>query len=254
MTDLSAKRRSRGEVNETDIAKYVALNEEELLGQLQSTDPALRSCAAIHLKKHPTAAVSHELCQQLTLEKSLYTKIEICNTLAAMGEQSVPLLINLLGKIGKNQEKELQKTGFYKKSYPLPRDIAARTLNQIGSIALPALEHYIQTSEDISALSEALDAYGHIIHTEKTGCSNAPLQELSGKYPHNDLLTYKIARSLSVIKNEWATSFLLDLLQSDNIALRLQSLRSLLLCKIDIPSLLKADFTPEMRKLEAALT
>lgn len=253
MSDLIQKRRARGEVSNSDIAEFSPLNNEELLELLHSPDPVRRSCAAHLLQKHPTVRVSRDLCHRLTLEKSLYTKIEICNSLAAMGEYSVPLLIEVLGKIGTNQEKELQKTGFYKKSYPLPRDIAARTLSQCGLVALPALEHFIQSSEDTQALSEALDAYGHIIHTEKSVQSSASLQALAAKYPKNDLLIYKIARCLSIIKSDWATSFLLETLQSDNIALRLQSLRSLLLCKMSIPQALKDSFTAEMKKLEAAL-
>lgn len=253
MTDLADKRRVRGEVTQTDIAQYSAVKEDELLGILQNTDPVGRSCAAIHLQKHSSSNVARQLCLRLAVEKSLYTKIEICNTLAAMGNFSVPLLIDLLGKIGKNQEKELQKTGFYKKSYPLPRDIAARTLCQCGLIALEALEQFVQSSDDIPALTEALDAYGHIVHTEKTASSTSALQMLYARHSDNELLTYKVARCLSAVKSDWATSFLFDLLLSDNIALRLQSLRSLLLCQIEIPPPLKTDFTAEMKKLETAL-
>jgi hypothetical protein len=74
------------------------------------------------------------------MKKKLYTKIAICEAIEAYGVSSLPYLVPLLGKIGNNQHK---KAGFYdldKKSYPLPRDIAARIIIRIGEPALPLLE------------------------------------------------------------------------------------------------------------------
>jgi hypothetical protein len=69
-----------------------------------------------------------ELCRQLAVEKKLYTKIALCESLAARAELSIEPLIELLGRIGKNQETKIPERGFYKVSYPLPRDIAARII------------------------------------------------------------------------------------------------------------------------------
>ena len=69
-----------------------------------------------------------KLCHQLAIEKKLYTKIALCETLAECAELSIEPLIGLLGRIGKNQETQIPEIGFYKVSYPLQRDIAARTI------------------------------------------------------------------------------------------------------------------------------
>jgi len=43
------------------------------------------------------------LCEKLTQEKKLYTKIEICNALSSMGTKAAKVMVKYLGKIGKNQ-------------------------------------------------------------------------------------------------------------------------------------------------------
>ncbi len=128
MDNLAAKRRERGEVNETDISDFASFDESELLFFLNSEKTVERSCAAIHLKKYQNPTVVDKLCHQLAIEKKLYTKIALCETLVECAGLSIEPLIGLLGQIGKNQETKIPETGFYKVSYPLPRDIAARTI------------------------------------------------------------------------------------------------------------------------------
>ncbi len=64
MDNLAAKRRERGEVNETDISDFAALDESELLSFLHSEKPVERSCAAIHLRKYKNPYVVDQLCHQ----------------------------------------------------------------------------------------------------------------------------------------------------------------------------------------------
>ncbi|MCD4721851.1 MAG: hypothetical protein K8S13_18630, partial [Desulfobacula sp.] len=136
MDNLAAKRRERGEVNETDISDFASFDESELLSFLHSEKAVERSCAVINLRKYHNTTVVDKLCHQLVIEKKLYTRIALCETLAECAELSIEPLIGLLGQIGKNQETKIPETGFYKVSYPLPRDIAARTICRLGIIAV----------------------------------------------------------------------------------------------------------------------
>ena len=249
----AVKRRERGEVNEADIANFALLDEQELVFLLHSEIPVKRSCAAIHLRKYQSSAVAAKLCQQLAIEKKLYTRIALSETLAECAELSIEPLIGLLGQIGKNQETKIPETGFYKVSYPLPRDIAARTICRLGIAAILPLENFIKSSKDMKALTQAIDAYGHIIYSNKIKCSSSILQGLYEKHPHNDFLKYKIVRCLSGIQDEWARSFLFETVQTGRKGLRLEALRSLLLLRVEIPSNIQNNFSTEMQKLESFL-
>jgi len=253
MDNLTAKRRERGEVNEADITHFGSFDEPELLFLLHSKIPVERSCAAIHLRKYQNPTVVDKLCHQLSIEKKLYTKIVLCETLAECAYLSIEPLIGLLGQIVKNQETEIPETGFYKVSYPLPRDIAARTICRLGIVAILPLENFIKSSKDMNALAQAIDAYGHIVYSNKIKCSSSTLQKLYERHPKNDFLKYKIARCLSGIHDEWAKSFLLEIIQTGCKGLRLEALRSLLLLKIEMPSNIQNGFSTEMQKLESFL-
>ena len=171
------------------------------------------------------------------------------------GVQSCRLrpLIDLLGRIGKNQETKIPETAFSKVSYPLPRDIAARTICRIGLVAILPLENFIKSSKDMKAVTQAIDAYGHIIYSNKVKCSSSTLQELYEKHPRNDFLKYKITRCLSGIHDEWAKSFLFETVQTGCKGLRLEGLRSLLLLRIEIPNNIQNGFSVEMEKLQSFL-
>jgi hypothetical protein len=58
---------------------------------------------------------------------------------------------------------------------------------------------------------------------------------------------------LSGIHDEWAKSFLFEIIQTGCEGLRLEALRSLLLLKMEIPSNIQNGFSVEMQKLESFL-
>lgn len=249
MGPLAARRRARGEVNPADAAVFAALAEAELLVLLRSQLPVERSCAAIHLRKYQNPLMVEALCHQLEIERKLYTKIALCETLAASSPLSIAPLISRLGRIGDNQEIAIPEKGFYKVSYPLPRDIAARTLCRIGAAALPQLADFIASSEDKPALAQALDAYGHIIYSNRMLGSSLVLQGLQARYAQDDFLNYKLTRCLSGIHDVWSRTFLLKTLKLACAGLRLEALRSWLLLGLEIPPEIQSDFSPEMKKL-----
>jgi len=191
----------------------------------------------------------------LHVEKKLYTKIALSETLATYGELVVEPLINLLGKIGKNQESKIPETGFYKTSFPLPRDLAARILCRLGDGVLTSLEYFMDVTKDEQALLEAIDAYGHIVYTDKIDRSSHVLRALIEKHPADNLfLRYKITRCLSGFHDKWAQSFLLETIQLNHDGLRVEALRSLLLSGIEIPESIQETYSPEMQNLAIFLT
>ncbi len=251
MDRLAISRRERGEVNQTDIASFVSLKESKLLSLLNSKISTERTIAAILLRNHKNATVVYQLCKTLTVEKKLYTKIALCESLVECAELSIEPLINLLGRIGNNLETKIPKKGFYKTSFPLPSDIAARTLCRLGTRAIKPLENFIKSAEEIFKLAQAIDAYGHINFSNKLGCSSKILKALVVKNSENDFLKFKITRCLSGIYDSWSRTFLLDTLQSGCHGLRLEALRSLLLLKVEVPIEMQSDFTTEMHKLKS---
>lgn len=250
MNDAAIKRRKRGEANEDDLARFSSFSEADLLSLLRSEKPVERTCAAIHLQKFQNPLVVSGLCEQLSDEKKLYSKLAVCETLAKCSELSIKPLIELLGKIGNNHETEIPGAGFFKVSFPLPRDISARTICRLGSIAILPLEKFIESSKDKKAIAQAVDAYGHILYSNKIERPSSTLQKLSEKYPENDFIKYKITRCLSGFRGEWAKEFLLEILQKGCSGLRLEALRSLTLLKIELSRNMKNSFSTEMQQLE----
>jgi len=250
MNDAAIKRRKRGEANKDDLACFSSCSESELIFLLHSEKTVERTCAAIHLQKYKNSTVVDELCEQLSIEKQLYPKLTLCETLSECAELSIEPLIALLGKIGNNHETHIPETGFYKVSYPLPRDISARTICRLGSIAILPLEIFLKSSKDKKALSQGIDAYGHLLYTNKIERPSETLKNINEKYPENDLLKYKITRCLSGFHGEWAKQFLLGTLQKGSNGLKLEALRSLSLLEITIPEELKDNFSTEMQRLE----
>ena len=211
----------------------------------------LKSRNHILLRDHKNTTVVNQLCKTLAVEKKLYTKIALCESLVECAELSIEPLIDLLGRIGKNIETKIPKTGFYKISFPLPRDIAARTICRLGTIAIKPLEDFIKSSKEIAKLTQAIDAYGHINFSNKLRCSSKIFQELVEKHPGNDFLKFKISRCLSGFPDGWSRTFLLETLQTDCHGLKLEALRSLLLQAVKIPIEIQNNFTTEMQKLES---
>lgn len=176
-------------------SNFINLTCAEKVALLKSGIAQDRTLGARLLACNGVAAVN-DLVQALVVEKKLYPKIEICNTLVTLGEVAVKPLIAKLGRIGGNQHRDLPSKSFEKKSYPLPRDIAARTLAHIGVVALPDLLDVLD-EDDLLKLSEAIDAIGFI-------CFYSHQPEIYSKliacYKHNsgsDLIRWKLVRAMS---------------------------------------------------------
>jgi hypothetical protein len=208
-------------------ADYLGLLAEEQFNLLQSKLPAERTLGARLLGLSKDVIAVDWLIQALQTEKKLYTKIEISNSLSSYGKTAVVPLIELLGKIGKNQHTMVSGKDFRKESYPLPRDIASRTIIRIGSKALPELFSAIETA-DIDTLSEAIDTIGFIHFYDKQPEVYSHLYSCFQRNINNELIKWKIIRAFSGCTE--STPFLHELLSTENNVYLIREIeRSLLL-------------------------
>ena len=145
---------SRGYLAEGVESEYLHKSLNEKIELLQCKTPADRTLGARLLANSKNGKVINCLINALMVEKKLYTKIEICNALVSCGHRSIKSLIKIIGKIGTNRHTRVPEKEFKKGVYPLPRDIAGRTLVCFGQAALNELEKVL-IGRDIKQLSEA---------------------------------------------------------------------------------------------------
>jgi len=195
MKSNTNKLANRGYLEEGEENNYNIASLQDKLDLLYSKIAKERTLGA-RLLINENSSVAHHLIRALAKENKLYTKIEICKALDCHEKDAIPLLIQELGKIGINQHKEVPEKDFCKDNYPLPRDIAARTLAHIGINALPQLLQILHTY-NIDQLSEAIDAIGFICFYNKQTQVFEQLKECYAKHRRNDLICWKIIRAMS---------------------------------------------------------
>ena len=227
MEELKKKQREeRGQVGRAEIKKYEHIPLDELGVLLTSEQPQKRTIAATLLGKKRITRFIPQLCKGLLDEKSLYARIAISEALGEMGEPAVIPLIALLGRIGNNQETTLPKKYFNKKSFPLARDLAARTLVKIGRPAIPGLVGQIKNCDGFQT-QQAIDALGGIVSkTGEAGALPVLLQALAD-YRNNEVTIWKIIRALSAFKQDGAVEVLLRYLTHTQSAIRWEAARGL---------------------------
>lgn len=197
------KLQERGFIAEDVVSKFKQISFEKQLELLKSKIASERTLGARLLSYHKTNTTVDYLIDALKVEEKLYSKIEICNSLVVMDELAISTLIACLGKIGNNQHKIAPKKEFLKDSYPLPRDIASRTLIRIGAKAFPKLLQELK-SKDKYVLSELIDAIGHINFNSYSSTIFKPLQFCYQQNKTDDLIKFKIIRAFSgVIESDF---------------------------------------------------
>ncbi len=168
----------------------------ERLQLLKSRVAVDRTLGARLLTAHCGYMAIEHLIDALKVEKKLYPRIEICNSLASHGEKACGYLIPLLGKLGVNQHTSIPDDNFKKDSYPLPRDIVSRILIRVGSPALPYLWPVL-AEKDSGRISEAVDAVGFICFYNYKAEVYDKLVECFQTNKANDLIKWKIFRAMS---------------------------------------------------------
>lgn len=196
---------SRGFVKKGIGTELYYISFDEKINLLKSKIATERTLGARLLLFHKTNETVNHLIEALKVEQKLYSKIEICNSLTQLDEISIIPLINCLGKIGNNQHTIIPEKPFLKNSYPLPRDITARTLSTIGKKAMPQLLIALQKN-NLTNLSELIDAIGHIHFNHKTEDISLYLETCYYKNETNSLIIWKLIRAFSGVNN--GTKFL----------------------------------------------
>ncbi|MDR2967260.1 MAG: HEAT repeat domain-containing protein [Methanobacteriaceae archaeon] len=206
----------RGKIFDEDLLPFTNLSSKELIPMLKNNNAQKRTIAAKLLGDKGDTESIKPLLDQFVIEKVLYSRIAISESLVKFKENSVPFIIDILGKIGNNQEKELPKKYFNKKSFPLPRDLAGRTLAKMGKIATPFLIEVLDCERKIYddfAKEQAIDAIGAIAHKYNDYRALNSLISLSKKHENNKIIQWKIIRALSGFKsNENALKIVIKIL------------------------------------------
>ncbi|MEI0558749.1 hypothetical protein [Brachyspira intermedia] len=194
------KLENRGMALDDDINMLKNFSLEKLIDCLNNDNAIIRTSASINLMPHIYEDnVQNELLMQLSEEKSLYTKIAICETLQHGNIDTAEKMTEYLGIIGNNQYKKLPKKISSKKSYPLPRDIIARTLSKMDRSIVPALIKILK-SNNLIKIYEAVDAFGYICFYNETLQNEKNLEyiiKLMNKYKDDKLLVWKCITCLS---------------------------------------------------------
>lgn len=237
MKSSQSELKSRGYICEEDVIKYQDLTKEELMELLKSKEPYKRSVSVRLLgkKEFLNRHMITVMCEMLIKEKKLYTKLEICDVLSKTGGEGTKVMVNYLGVIGNNQYKELPDKEFNKKSYPLPRDIIARTLAHMDVEILPELIKVLD-SNNIVAIREIIDSIGFICFYNYIANKDFVLEKLLEcfeKYKDDEIIRWKVVRAMSSFKAERV----LDILKTvenedDKEIIRKEAKRSMMYGKI----------------------
>lgn len=225
--------RKRGMIEQSDIDKIMSLSYSKLMDLVNAKLPAERS-AAIHLLSDKVGCDKEDFIEilliRLSIEKSLYTKIEICNALEKGKVKTARRMVEYLGCIGNNQHKCLPDKVSKKISYPLPRDIIARSLAKMDRSILPVLIEVLR-SENETKISEVIDAIGFLVfyHQELATIETLNyLIDVMNIYSNNDVVVWKCVLCLSafpVQKSIDILNFITD--KGDNNIIIDEALRSL---------------------------
>jgi len=251
--DKTASRIKRGEISDDFESRFSARTDQDLILQLAGHKAQERTAAAVILGQRRCLQAVASLCEQMVKEKALYTRIAITEALGLIGPPAIPHLIELLGKIGANQHQELPQQGFYKKNYPLPRDLAARTLTKIGVSALKKLRK-VSLQLERERLIEAIDAMGYISFYNKDTSAEPVLLKMYRRHGTDSLIVWKLLRAFQAFPSKKVREILeAVVLENSDPALRWEAVRSLgqLGHKISIAVIEKAKQDPhvEVRKM-----
>lgn len=226
MESTKAALEARGYIDESQILNNNTCK-ESLRKKLLSSIPTERTKAAILIKKNNFFDLIPDLIDVLQGESKLYCKIAISKSLINFEDKSVKMLIPHLGKIGTNQHAKLPDKPFSKDSYPLPRDITARILVNIGACVIPELITDFKSLSRLQIL-EAIDVLGHVSFYTKNKKALSLLLKLYKENKNDNIMRWKLIRAFSAFDDDKTKIILKDILKNSKIqALKLEAERSL---------------------------
>lgn len=157
------------------------------------------------------------LLKRLCIEKSLYTKIEIGKALECGGVKTAEQMIKYLGRIGRNQHKCLPQRTSLKKSYPLPRDLVARSLGKMNGEILPVLMNVLKGNDRTKVL-EVIDAIGFLLFYNAEYIKKQYFEaviDVIDKYSKDELVVWKCVRCLSAFQSQKSIDYLIHILNNN---------------------------------------
>ncbi|WP_315120582.1 hypothetical protein [uncultured Clostridium sp.] len=233
MKSSDADLRKRGFITTEDINEFQQCSNSELILLINSPNSIERS-AAINLLSNRFYIEDLDfvkiLLERLCIEKCLYTKIEICNALQKGGIKTAEQMLHYLGRIGKNQHLCLPEKVSKKKSYPLPRDIIARTLGKMDCRILPVLFDVLKSNNQ-EKISEVIDAIGFSLFYNSNYDNEyffKSIIDTLNKYLENDLIFWKCVICLSSFRTQGSIEALNQILNSNkNDIIKCETKRSI---------------------------
>jgi HEAT repeat protein len=223
---LHIARQKRGQIESFQLVGFLAFSNNELADLLQSDASTERTIGATLLGQRKSKEFVANLCKALITEKALYSKIAICEALENIGKDSIEPLSLLLGLIGNNQDTKLPEKYFEKKSYPLARDIVARTIISIGEPAVNKLIE-LSTTGDNYLLSQVIDTLGGLLHKTKDLRILVCLKIVFKQNIQDEFLVWKTIRAFSAIENKETTDLIMPFMHHPQPAIRWETIRTL---------------------------
>lgn len=201
-----------------EIESAAALSFEQLIELLYGIEPYRRSAAAISLCRFVNEAAD-ELLMQLSRENCLYTRIAICESLENGNIETARKMTKYLGYIGKNQHKVPPEKVSAKKSFPLPRDIMARSLGRMDASIFPVILEVL-SGDNLAQILEGLDAFGYMVFYNPSLATTKNCQillNLAERYKEDSLLLWKVILCLSAFPCMESKEFLLRFTHNQSI-------------------------------------
>lgn len=216
---------------EKDIVSSVST---DVLKSWLTSKEASKRTLAIRTLSTRNEYSTKQLLESLIHEKALYTKLEICSILQKGNQQDIKIMIEYLGVIGNNQLHSIGKTSL-KKSYPLPRDIIARTLAKMSIEYIDTLLEVLNTNDKIK-IYEIIDAIGWMLFYHPENNKEYYFKKIKKLYFTNskdEIMVWKICTCLSAFKNKESIALLKYIEHTHSIDIKKEAKRSLQLVYSD---------------------
>lgn len=216
--------KNRGYIDDVNIVAYLNLSKIELIRLLEDKDPVMRSIGARVISQ--TYNMDEEEIVDILLkcvekEKKLYTRLELCKALEKGNQVTAKMMTEYLGKIGTNQHKELPQRSSLKKSYPLARDLMARSLGKMSPEIMPVLIEVLE-SHDEEKIAEVIDAIGYLLFYNKSIVTTYYMQKIFDvmeQYTDKEIIVWKCITCLSCFSFGENIKYLNDIIKKNKNSL-----------------------------------
>lgn len=192
--------RKRGFLTNTEAEPFFLYSKEELLDLLKDKEAVNRTAALFILRNFVEInELDSVLLAMLVKEKALYTKLEICDILTTGNEVTIERMIPYMGTIRGNQYRTVPEKVSKKKSYPLPRDIIARTMAKMNPMYFDTILDIIN-HEQVKIVAEAIDAIGWQVFYHQELATNDNYQVILNtlkRFENDELMMWKLITCLS---------------------------------------------------------